>query len=51
MKFSLYSVQDDGSKVLLSGYDSLENAENAMTDNSITYSIEQWDGCFATILF
>lgn len=50
-EFNLYSVQEDGSKVLLNKYSDLEAAQNAMTDTLITYSIEQWDGCFATVLF
>lgn len=50
MSFNLYSVQEDGSKVLLNLYSDLESAQLAMIDNALIYSIEQWDGCFATVL-
>ena len=50
MVYNLYSVQGDGSKVLLSAYADLSSAQAAMTDVSVTYSIEQWDGADVTVL-
>lgn len=50
MNFKLYSVQEDGSKILLAEYLTLEEARVDADDDSIIYSIEQWDGCFATVL-
>lgn len=49
--FNLYAAQEDGSKVLLAQYFSLSDAQGASTDVSIIYSIEKWDGCFATVLY
>lgn len=49
--FKLYSVNDDGSKTLLSEHASLEDAEAAQVDDSKIYSVEKWDGSFATVLY
>lgn len=49
--YNLYSVQEDGSKVLLAQYSSLSDAQAAANDGSIIYSVEKWDGCFATVLY
>lgn len=51
MIYKLYSVQEDGSKVLLGSYESLELAQAAQTDTSISYSIELWQGDFATVIY
>lgn len=50
MNYRLYQVNADMSKTLLQTYPDLASAEAAMTDVSITYSIEAWDGCFATVI-
>jgi len=50
MIYNLYQVNTDGSKTLISEYVSFVLAQAAQTDDSVTYSIEQWDGYFATVL-
>jgi len=49
MVYYLYSVQDDGSKILISEFQDLASAQTAIEDSG-KYSIEQWDGNTATII-
>jgi hypothetical protein len=48
--FNLFSVQEDGSKVLLASFSSLADAQAAMTDSSVTYSIEQFIDPIVTVI-
>ena len=41
--FNVYSVMGDGSKVLLNQFNTLVSAQNSMTDNTLTYSIEEFN--------
>jgi hypothetical protein len=50
MIYNLYQVNSDMSKTLLQDYSDLASAQAAMTDSSVTYSIEGWDGASATVL-
>lgn len=51
--YNLYLVNDDMSKAFLSNYISLALAEAAQSglDQSKIYSIEYWDGSFATVIY
>lgn len=50
MSYKLYSVLEDGSKILLASFEDLASAQGAQNDGSLIYSIEEWNGMNATVL-